>query len=327
VIKPLWIVSDDSVKYSKWLCLNFISGIISLMENDNKTTPNTDMQNSNEGFSIPVNSSPAPKVSDFTSSTNFSTPTPFLTEPTKMPAATPVTNAPADLSSDKQNDPMHQVKPNLSAPIHGPSFNKEKSKILTIVLGLIILLVVVGGVYGIYSWQHSKVNTLTSDNTALSADVTSLQSQLSSTNQKLALLESTATTSSTIKFTTLGISISLPSALKDLVFTDNASPAKLTVNGASVTPISVNLSSASLTNLDSACSTANAALGVLSKTTGTYPATPTTANSSGTLIKQYSTYYIAYTSPAACSKTTTTNTTQSSLVSDLKTALNNITVL
>ena len=114
----------------------------------------------------------------------------------------------------------------------------------------------------------------------------------------------------------------------DITLAAKTNPTKLTVNGVSVTPTEVNLSSTSLAALDPACSTANGALGVLSKTSGQYPTTATATNSSGTLVEQFTTYYLAYSAPAACSKTASTNTVQSTSVSELQATLikSNITL-
>jgi hypothetical protein len=221
-----------------------------------------------------------------------------------------------------------QSNSKLSAPIHGQNYGNKGSKTMTIVLAIIILLVIIGGIYGVYSWQHGKVTTANKLNSALNLEVSSLQTQVNSANKNLATAQA-ALNNNVIDVNALGISVNVPSTVKDLTLATKTNPTKLTVSGASVTPTEVNLSSTSLVALDSACSTANGALGVLSKTTGVYPTSPTSTNSSGTLVEQFSGYYIAYSAPAACSKTASTNTTQTSLVTDLQSALikSNITVL
>jgi len=233
-----------------------------------------------------------------------------------------------DLDMDHQMSDSDQSKPKLSAPIHGQNYGNKGSKTMTIVLAVIILLVIVGGIYGVYSWQHGKVTTTNKLNSALNLEVSSLQTQVNSANKNLAAAQA-ALNSNIIDVNALGISVNVPSSIKDLTIATKTNPTKLTVGTASVTPIEVNLSSTSLATLDSACSTANGALGVLSKTSGTYPTTPTSTNSSGTLVEQFSGYYIAYSTPAACSKIAATNTTQTTLVTDLQSALTktNIVVL
>ncbi|HEY5267878.1 MAG TPA: hypothetical protein VII94_01955 [Candidatus Saccharimonadales bacterium] len=300
------------------------------MEESKTISPDTD------GFNIPVSTTPttiAPTtVSDFTSSSVNSSNPSFDTLASSTIDSTPPTTNPIpglDMHRDQPPMPEHDsTQPKLSAPIHGQNYSNKSSKSMTIILAVIIILLVVGGVYGVYIWQHKKVTQANSLNTSLNSEVASLQAELSAADKNLATAQA-ALSNPTINFTTLGISLSVPSSLKDLTWTANTNPTKLTVSGASVTPTEANLSSTSLAALDSACSTTNGALGILSKTTGQYPATPTTANSSGTLVEQFSSYYIAYSAPVACSKTASTNTTQTSLVSSLKTTLTkaNITVL
>ena len=219
--------------------------------------------------------------------------------------------------------------PKLSAPIHNQNYSGGKgSKTMTMIIGVIILVLIIGCVYGVYSWQHSKVTKLESTNSALTTTTSSLEAQLNSADKNLTA-DQAIIDSNTVSVPTLGFSLSVPSALKDLTVAAKTNPTKLTVNGVSVTPTEVNLSSTSLAALDSACSTANGALGVLSKTSGQYPTTPTATNSSGTLVEQFTTYYLAYSTPAACSKTASVNTQQSSLVSELQATLikSNITLI
>ncbi len=224
-------------------------------------------------------------------------------------------------------EPMSQPKPKLSAPINGQNYGSKGSKAMTTILGIIIVLLIVGGIYGVYSWQHKKVTQANSANATLNYQIASLQNQLNTANKSLAAAQA-ALSNSTINISALGLSLTVPSSLKDLTMATNAAPAKLTVNGASVTPTEVNLSSTSLTALDSACSADKAALGILSKTAGQYPTAPTATNSSGTLIEQFTNYYLAYSAPNACAKVASTNTAQTSLVNDLKSTLvkANITV-
>ena len=299
------------------------------MEEPKAISPDTD------GFNIPVSTPPTtvtPTVSDFTSSSVKSSSPSFGGLASAPIDSTPPTTNPIpglDMHRDQPTMPENDLtQPKLSAPIHGQNYSNKSSKSMTIILAVVIILLVIGGVYGVYSWQQKKVTQANNLNTSLSAEVASLQAELSTVNKNLATARATLANPA-INFTTLGISLSVPPSLRDLTSTPNTNPTKLTVNGASVTPTEVNLSSTSLATLDNACSTASGALGILSKTTGQYPATPTTTNSSGTLVEQFSSYYIAYSAPVACSKTASTNTTQTSLVSDLKAALTkaNITVL
>jgi hypothetical protein len=320
-----------------------------------KSDSNTNVTGNSEGFSIPVSTStaspspdssnPAPFVSDFKSTSIApSVPTtqngelpneskvPELNTETKTDTSVPTTGSDTNLDFDKSAttatpiEPMLESKPKLSAPIRAQNYSNKGSRVMTFILIIILILVVVGGVYGVYQWQHNSVAQLTSENTALNAQLSTVQSELKAA-QKLAATP--PATNTVIDFSAIGISVNLPSSLSSLTMATKVNPTKLTVNGASVTPTEVNLSTSTLSSLDSACSTANAALGVISKTSGTYPTSPTSTNSSGTLVEQFSGYYIAYSAPLACSKVASTNTTQTTLVKDLETALvkANISVL
>jgi hypothetical protein len=312
------------------------------MENPQTTSTDTNIktQSDTDGFNIPVSTAPSPMVSDFkppvtSSSDSLANPKP-QSDSSNIPTSdstfsTPISNPLPSFDIDKGSstisDSTDQSKSKLSAPIHGQNYGGKGSKTMTMILGLIILLVIVGGIYGVYSWQHSKVVATETMNSALNSQVSSLQTQLTSAQKNLASAQA-ALNSNVINIAALGFSLNVPNSLKDLTVATKANPTKLTVNGASVTPTEVTLSSTSLATLDSACSTANAALGTISKTTGTYPTAPTATNSSGTLVEQFSTYYLAYSAPTACSKITATNSTQTTLVNTLKSALiqANITV-
>lgn len=323
------------------------------------TTPNKDDSNTtgnSEGFSIPVSTSgptitpnAAPFVSDF-KSTSIAPSSPAVKDnvtnsaPDNIMATGSVpsdsaktenlqpNNPTADSNLDSNKTPANSmppmasdtvVKPKLSAPIRAQNYSDKGSRLMTIVLVILLALVVVGGVYGVYGWQHNKVTQLTSENSALNAQLSTVQNELKAA-QKLATTPPTTprATSTSISFSALGISLNLPNnTLANITMQTNPTPTKLIVNGASVSPIEVKLSTLELSSLDGACSTANAALGVISKTPGTYPTSPTSANSSGSLIEQFSGYYIAYSAPLACSKTASVNTAQTALVKDLESAL------
>ncbi|HUY53161.1 MAG TPA: hypothetical protein VMV24_01130 [Candidatus Dormibacteraeota bacterium] len=314
------------------------------MENPQIISPDISNKNSSDtdSFNVPVSTSSTtttPTVSDFTSSSVGSSSSSFgplsssddsnspVVDPVTSSTPNPIPGLDMNRSATEKSEPLVQPKSKLSAPIKSQNYSAKGPKALTTILGVIIVLLIIGGIYGVYSWQHKKVTQADSANATLNYQISNLQSQLSTANKNLATAQA-ALNNSTIDISALSVSLVVPPTLKDLTVATNATPAKLTVNGASVTPVEVNLSSTSLTTLDSACSAAQGALGKLSKTAGQYPTTPTATNSSGTLVEQFSSYYLAYSAPSACSKVASTNTTQMSLVNDLKSTLvkANITV-
>lgn len=94
---------------------------------------------------------------------------------------------------------------------------------------------------------------------------------------------------STFKFTELGVQITIPESIKDLIYT--ASSGKLMSGPESVT---AKVATSSVVKLDKKCSTS---LGALSRVSGQYPSSPNPENASGTLVKQFQSFYIGYTHP------------------------------
>jgi hypothetical protein len=85
------------------------------------------------------------------------------------------------------------------------------------------------------------------------------------------------------------------------------------------------LTTKSLLASDPACSANKGPVGAISKVAGTYPAQPTNENSAGSLVKQFSGYYIALGTPqAACSDNKATNDLNSSQLAALKTAVKTV---
>jgi hypothetical protein len=96
----------------------------------------------------------------------------------------------------------------------------------------------------------------------------------------------------------LGISISLSESIKDLTYRY-----RHTEGQGYLTSDIADLSTASVSAEEPECQANGAAppLGNLSRTYGQYPSNPNQGNASGVLIKQFSDFYIAYSTPqAAC---------------------------
>jgi hypothetical protein len=96
-----------------------------------------------------------------------------------------------------------------------------------------------------------------------------------------------------IKMPQLGISIIVPNAIKDLTYSS------LNVENGSV-----GVSTQSLTNMASSCAANGTAppLGKFYRRAGQYPKNATPANTPGKLVKQFSSYYLAWAAPqSSCS--------------------------
>jgi hypothetical protein len=188
-------------------------------------------------------------------------------------------------------------------------------------LGLLIILLL-GGIYGVYYWQHKQVNTLQSQKLAADKAIDSLNNQI--VQQKQAATSSQATVGdnqNVFKVPELGIQITVPASLKTISYHY--------INNAFGK--TVNMSTPTLTNLSLSCTETSkndiaegSALGGLFRGSGTGTSTP---NSS--VIKQYSSYYIAYVPPqGACNGVGVHNPTivavQSLETADLKASFSTI---
>ena len=135
----------------------------------------------------------------------------------------------------------------------------------------IVLVVIISVLIGVVGWlaydNHHKTTATSSSTTSKSSPTTY-----------------------TIPITPLGISITVPIALEDLTYAvTNQTP----YNGE--TSVEVGLSTISLTNLDPTnCSASQMPLLSLTRVDGQYPSDATIYNSPGALVKQFPTFYIAY---------------------------------
>lgn len=183
--------------------------------------------------------------------------------------------------------------------------NNQKGFTAVEVLLVILILVVLGAVgYMVYHNDHETKTVNTAD-TSSNKPATTAKTSTSTTSSSS---QSSATSATTVfKIPELGIEVTVPNSIKDIVYKVNSSGTVST--GQQVQ--SVTLSTQTLTNLDSDCSVNGSAppLGTISKTQGQYPSSPDTDNSSGGLVKQFSTYYIAWNSPQApCGSATSIQT-------------------
>jgi len=131
---------------------------------------------------------------------------------------------------------------------------------------------------------------------------------------------STVSTQNQVVIPELGITLTVPNAIKDLQYT---AVAKVSAQNVS----SVDLTTKSLVTAEPACDTTGAspsAFGRLSKTNGQYPSDPSLA--SGRLVKQFSSFYISYVAPQASCAVSNANaeTLLESQRADLQAALSSV---
>lgn len=216
-------------------------------------------------------------------------------------------------TTDDQLNTGNENKPALSAPItHGP-IKTKKAGLLTFILSVLLILVILIAVLGVYSWQHKQVANLRSQLASLNTQNASLSQQLATDKANAAKTSSQASVNSTyaFKLSQLGIILTVPAVLADITYQVDSQGN------------SVNLSTQTLTSLDSGCAaspTGTKALGVLLKGSGTFK-----VSSGILLVKQFSNSYIAYTAPSAsCSSVAQVNNLVSTLVADLKNSFSTI---
>jgi hypothetical protein len=215
--------------------------------------------------------------------------------------------------------PLGQPEPSSGSALGTPGGKpvvggggRNKPRMLTILLALVIIVVFVGGMYGVYAWQHNKLKTEQATNALLENKVATLTGELLKKPTTITTgTGTTTTTPATFTIKELGIEFTPTAILTDLTYAANSSGT------------TANISTQTLTDLDSGC-TANAttgtALGSISKGSGQFA-----AKTGVTLVKQYPTYYISYTAPtAACSKDTQVSSLATTLQTDLKSIFSTI---
>jgi hypothetical protein len=211
--------------------------------------------------------------------------------------------------------PLVQYTSQPTPPVQ-PKKSHKGLKVTGIIL-LVLLLLGTSG-FGAYTWMQ---------NSQLKADLSSRDSKIDDLNKQVSKLTAdsksaseTPKTDNTFEINELGISIVLPDAAKDATYSYTG---KTSASGIDTSTVSI--STKTLTDLDKACSSFGIApaLGALNKVTGQYPKDANAQTTSGTLVKQFSGYYIAYGSPqSTCSAKEPANFTDTLM--KFKTALSSV---
>jgi hypothetical protein len=210
--------------------------------------------------------------------------------------------------------------------------------IITLVV-LVVILAAAG--FFTYRYFHKSTSGVVKDNvpttiTQAPTNQNNSNTNSSSTNQsQTASTSQTPTTStaiesstgtSVVKFSQLGVEVTVPNSIDDLIYlpgtTKTAPTAKTAV-----------LSTTALSNLDPACgvdatktSASIQGIGELSEYSGTFTAS-TNPDKTAVWSKQFTSFYVAYNTPASdCSKTASTNTKAAAQITALKSALVSMTV-
>jgi len=219
--------------------------------------------------------------------------------------------------NDSANNPGNHAAANSMTPkteavtvIKSGNSKVNNSALLTVILTALLLIVLVGGMYAVYNWQHKKVNDLDTKVSNLNSQVQTLQQKANNSSSAGSSTTSTAA-QYTFNIAPLGIQFTVPPILADLTYVANSNND------------TANISSQSLEAIASSCepnASTGSALGDIIKETGQFQ-----TNSTSTLIKQYSTYYVAYAKAASsCSTDSSVNSLITTLTTDLVSTFSSI---
>jgi len=208
--------------------------------------------------------------------------------------------------------------PNFTAPTPEPTPTPLKTarykgsrKFLVILLALIA---VAGIGYSAYAWTQ---------NNTLQSSVTSKDTQIKNLDAQVSTLKSTSTTTTTttatntagnvISIRELGLSITVPDSIKDLTYSYSSGGGVESVRFSTKALTDKYASTKECTSFGSA-----APLGSLDKFSGQYKAGDSVVG----LLKQFTTYYISYSSPqATCADTQKTVPTELQVFKDSLTTI------
>jgi hypothetical protein len=176
---------------------------------------------------------------------------------------------------------------------------------------LVIVIVVLIGVGGLLVYRDHKT-------TPTSVATKSIKSTI--TTPKATTPVTTPSTTTVVKIPQLGIEVTVPNSIKDLTYAYRTST---TGFGNNEQLLIADLSTASLTALDSNCSASNqTAFGAISEANGTYPADPSDQANVGQLIKQFPNFYVTWSSESQTSCTADGNTAANTLLASQKQIVN-----
>ena len=172
--------------------------------------------------------------------------------------------------TDGQYTKAPEMPSKTSPTVGGPGGNKW----LTALWVIVGLIVAAGVLYGVYYWQHQKVENDTTKLSSLNSQVSSLQSQVKSLNNELSKDSASTNSETTITISQMGVQFMVPSSLAELTYHySTTSPSN---NSAVSGETFADFSTTKLASDDTAC-TADASsdtaqgesLGTLVKGTGT----------------------------------------------------------
>lgn len=197
--------------------------------------------------------------------------------------------------------------------------SKEMNPMTKNILLAVIVAIIAGGTTYYVTNQQAQI-----DKADLDSKVSELEAQIQKLKQQNGNNGSSNGESDkdeyVFKFTELGIQMTIPESIKDLTY--SVTSGKLTSGQDSVTAY---VSTSSITKLDKNCSQS---LGALSKVSGQYPPSPNPENSAGTLVKQFSSFYIGYTHPqSTCSFDTSVEQKASDSLTAFRNAFSTITLI
>jgi hypothetical protein len=206
--------------------------------------------------------------------------------------------------------------------------------VLGVIMLIVLLIIIVVGGFFAYKYFHKSSSGIVSNNiptSSVNTKNTSATQTSSTASQSNTSATTTPTESSTgtttVKFTQLGVQMTVPNSIDDLIYltgTTKTTPAAKTAI----------LSTDALSKLDPACgvdSTKTSAtiqgIGELYEYAGKYTAS-TNPDKTSVWSKQFPSFYVAYNTPASnCSTTASTNAKAQSQIAALKSSFSTMTVI
>lgn len=200
-----------------------------------------------------------------------------------------------------------------------------KQRGFSVVEGIVIILVVVviagvGSLVYVHYHKASKPKS-TSDIVSSSQVKQATVVPKKDSTSTSASQATTVSTTTTVSVPELNIEITVPNAIKDLIYRT----LPVTLVGGSTGTLAY-FSTSSLTSADANCGPSSAPLGTLQEVSGQYPNNnPNAQMQFGRLVKQFSTFYISGSTPSAgCSTNATAQATAGTDRSDFQSSLSTI---
>ena len=224
------------------------------------------------------------------------------------------------LKAKGERDMEQSEQPYSPLPEH-PAFEVPHSvrtrHIFKLIVGYLVVLVLAGGIAGMYSWQHNKVTKLTKQAAQYQSTDALLQSQIK--ELQAAQVAANTKAPATLKLSDVQLNVPLSSAIADVTFQGTAQKDS---GGYTVTFSSKSLIAAAASDKKATCAAADGPLGAAT----ILPTAASSTDEVGTLLAQAGSWFVYFAhAQAPCSTTATAKALQTSQSLVLEQALLGVT--